>query len=104
MMRFAAAARDSRKPIRPPNYPRVNPADTRFTNGHTINRIAELAPWNYVPQPTGHPSALPADLQAAILANIPPRPEGDGGLTLTVIPATVAWVSAILPWALQVRA
>ena len=43
----------------------------RITNGHTINKVAELAPWNYIPRPTGHPNALPADLQAAIVADIP---------------------------------
>ena len=44
----------------------------RVTNGHTINKIAELAPWNYSPRPIGRPGALPDDLQATILANIPP--------------------------------
>ena len=40
---------------------------TRITAGHTINKIAELAPWNYIPKPNGQ-NALPADLQAAIFA------------------------------------
>ncbi len=40
---------------------------TRITAGHTINKIAELAPWNYIPKPSGQ-NALPADLQAAFFA------------------------------------
>ena len=40
---------------------------TRITAGHTINKIAELAPWNYTPRPNGQ-NALPADLQVAVFA------------------------------------
>jgi transposase len=40
----------------------------RITNGHTINRIAELAPWNYSPTDTGQSNTPTADLKAESLA------------------------------------
>ena len=43
----------------------------RITAGHTINKIAELAPWNYAPKPTEQSGRSAADLQAASVAEKP---------------------------------
>ena len=43
----------------------------RITAGHTINKIAELAPWNYAPKPAEQSGPSAADLQAASVAEKP---------------------------------
>ena len=43
----------------------------RITAGHTINKIAELAPWNYIPQPTNQPRGTPTNPQIASLPDSP---------------------------------
>ena len=43
----------------------------RITAGHTINKIAELAPWNYAPKQTEQSGRSAADLQAASIAEKP---------------------------------
>ena len=39
----------------------------RITAGHTINRIAELAPWNYIERSSDHSGTLPSDSRTTIL-------------------------------------
>ena len=39
----------------------------RITTGHTINRIAELAPWNYIGRSSDHSGSPPSDSRMTIL-------------------------------------